>query len=190
MPNDLTIPDRLPDPTQNATYDPYYVRVVFLQRLKAYNMSIIVPSIAYDQYGHLAQPDQETPYTNLVAKTDDFSLGYMWSLYDTNNRFDSLNFEFISSDDNASIGEAQTYVCTNLPYHSLIEQFRISLVFLRPPITFACRRRNWDATCTLMVATIRATPMSISRLAEATWCRCGSMRTSTSTGAFPRICTT
>ena len=51
---DLTIPDRLPNPTQNATYDPYYVRVVFVQRLKAYNMSIIVPSIAYDQYGHLA----------------------------------------------------------------------------------------------------------------------------------------
>ena len=154
VPTDLTIPDQLPDPTQNVTYDPYYVRVVFLQRLKAYNMSIIVPSIAYDQYGHLATPDQETPYTNLVAKTDDFSIGYMWSLYDSNNRFDSLNFEFISSDDNASIGEAQTFVCTNLPYYSLIEQFRISLVFLRPPITFACRRQNWNATCTLMVATI------------------------------------
>ena len=72
-PTDLAIPDRLPDLTQNATYDPYYVRVVFVQRLKAYNMSIIVPSLAYDQYGHLAAPNLEQPYTNLVAKTDDFS---------------------------------------------------------------------------------------------------------------------
>ena len=40
---DLTIPNQFPDPTLDATYDPYYVRVVFLGRRKAYNMSIIVP---------------------------------------------------------------------------------------------------------------------------------------------------
>jgi hypothetical protein len=152
VPTDLAIPDRLPDPTQNATYDPYYVRVVFVQRLKAYNMSIIVPSIAYDQYGHLAAPAQKSPYTNLVAKTDDFALGYMWSLYDLNNRFDSLNFEFTSAEDGASIGEAQTYVCTNMPYYSVASLVQSSVALVRP-ITFACRRLNWNATCTLMVAT-------------------------------------
>ena len=149
---DLTVPNQLPNPTANATYDPYYVRVVFVQRLKAYNMSIIVPSMAYDQYGHLAAPDQESPYTNLVAKTDDFTLGYMWALYDENNRFDSLNFEFVSAEDGASIGDAQTYVCTNMPYYSIASTARSSIARLRP-ITFACRRLNWNATCTLMVAT-------------------------------------
>jgi hypothetical protein len=152
VPTDLTIPNQLPNPTQNATYDPYYVRVVFVQRLKAYNMSIIVPSIAYDQYGHLAAPDQKSPYTNLVAKTDDFALGYMWSLYDQNNRFDNLNFQFVSSNDGASIGDARTYVCTNMPYYSIASQSQFSIARLRP-ITFACRRQNWNATCTLMVAT-------------------------------------
>ena len=93
VPSDLATPDRLPNPTQNATYDPYYVRVVFVQRLKAYNMSIIVPSLAHDQYGHLAQPDTKQAYTNLIAKTDDFSLGYMWSLADPANKFDSLTFQ-------------------------------------------------------------------------------------------------
>ena len=152
VPTDLNIPNQLPDPTENATYDPYYVRVVFVQRLKAYNMSIIVPSITYDQYGHLAAPEQKSPYTNLVAKTDDFSLGYMWSLYDQANRFDSLNFEYVSSDDSASIGEARSFVCTNFPYYSIVSQLRLSIAFLRP-ITFTCRRQNWNATCALMVPT-------------------------------------
>jgi hypothetical protein len=93
--SDLAIPDRLPNPTKNVTYDPYYVRVVFVQRLKAYNMSIIVPSLAHDQYGHLAQPDTPQAYANLVAKTDDFSLGYMWSLADTGNQFDALTFHSV-----------------------------------------------------------------------------------------------
>jgi hypothetical protein len=152
VPTDLSIPDQLPDPTQNATYDPYYVRVVFVQRLKAYNMSIIVPSITYDQYGHLAVPDQKSPYTNLVAKTDDFSIGYIWSLYDQTNRFDSLNFEYVSSNDSASIGEAKTFVCTNFPYYSIASQVRASIALLRP-VTFTCRRLNWNATCALMVPT-------------------------------------
>ncbi|HZQ43465.1 MAG TPA: hypothetical protein VFA99_09440 [Acidobacteriaceae bacterium] len=149
---DLTIPNQLPDPTQHATYDPFYVRVVFVQRLKAYNMSIIVPSIAYDQYGHLAEPNLESPYTNVLAKTNDFALGYMWSLYDVNNRFDSLQFEFVFGEDEASTGESRTYVCTNLPYYSVATMFRTAMERLRP-ITFACRRQNWNATCTLMVAT-------------------------------------
>jgi hypothetical protein len=150
VPNDLAIPDRLPDPTQNATYDPYYVRVVFVQRLKAYNMSIIVPSLAHDQYGHLAQPDTKQAYANLIAKTDDFSLGYMWSVDDTGNLFDSLTFRSVITD--SSIGNAQTYVCTNLPYRSVaaVESFAVGDF---RPLTFACRRRNWDAICTLMVAT-------------------------------------
>ena len=102
MLSDRTGPDRsddprpLPNPTQNATYDPYYVRVVFVQRLKAYNMSIIVPSIAYDQYGHLAQTGYEAAYTNLVAKTDDFSLGYMSSLHDASRPLRSARLPVLS----------------------------------------------------------------------------------------------
>ncbi len=38
VPTDLSPPDRLPNASQNTTYDPYYVRVVFVQRLKAYNL--------------------------------------------------------------------------------------------------------------------------------------------------------
>jgi len=153
VPTDLNPPNQLPNPTQDATYDPYYVRVVFVQRLKAYNMSIIVPSIAYDQYGHLAVPNQKSPYTNLVAKTNDFSLGYMWSLYDLNNRFDSMNFQFISANDQTSIGDAITYVCTNYAYYSVSSLLRSTTIDYLRPTTFPCRRKNWDATCALMVAT-------------------------------------
>ena len=88
--SDLTIPDQLPHPTQNATYDPYYVRVVFLNTLTCYNMSIIVPSMAYDQYGHLAR--ETTAYQNLLSKTDELNLGYLYSLYDGSNNFDNLTF--------------------------------------------------------------------------------------------------
>ena len=35
VPADLDIPDQLPNPTKNVTYDPYYVRVVFLKTLKS-----------------------------------------------------------------------------------------------------------------------------------------------------------
>jgi hypothetical protein len=189
VPNDLNIPDQLPNPTQNATYDPYYVRVVFLQRLKAYNMSIIVPSIAYDQYGHLAEPDQESPYTNLVAKTDDFAIGYMSSLYDLNNRFDSLNFEFVIAADQDSVGAARTYVCTNIPYYSIASTVRISIALFRP-ITFACRRQNWNATCTLMVATIPENTHVYLAFGGGDLPPCGSTWHSPSIQASPRTCTT
>ncbi|MGH3576155.1 MAG: hypothetical protein ACRDU0_01140, partial [Mycobacterium sp.] len=61
---DLTIPDQLPNATQHVTYDPFYVRVVFLNTLTCYNMSIIVPSMVYDQYGHFAR--DSTSYQNLL----------------------------------------------------------------------------------------------------------------------------
>jgi len=151
VPTDLAVPDHLPNPTQNKTYDPYYVRVVFVQRLKAYNMSIIVPSIAYDQYGHLAAPNLNQPYTNVLAKTDDLSLGYMGAIHDQDNRFDNLNFVFFSTDDQASIGDSQTAVCTNIPYYSVAAP-RIVTAVIRSA-TFACRRQNWNATCALMIPT-------------------------------------
>lgn len=114
---DFTPPDQLPNPTTNITYDPYYVRVVFLNTLTCYNMSIIVPSMAYDQYGVLAH--QGTSYQNLLSQTDDLSVGYMYSLYDTTNNFNSISlnpypptpvslFEILS--------QSQSYVYTNLPY--------------------------------------------------------------------------
>src|ERR1039457_1990452 len=44
------------------------------------------------------------------------------------------------------------YVCTNLPYRSVASSGTFAVADFRP-LTFPCRRRNWDATCTLMVAT-------------------------------------
>jgi hypothetical protein len=46
--SDITPPDQLLYPTQNLTDDPFYVRLVFLNKLTCYNMSIIVPSMIYD----------------------------------------------------------------------------------------------------------------------------------------------
>jgi len=85
-----SIPDVLPHPTANANYDPYYVRVVFLNTLTAYNMSIIVPSMVYDENNVLAT--QGVTYQNVLSQTDEFPLGYVSSLYDSNNNFDTLSF--------------------------------------------------------------------------------------------------
>lgn len=90
IPSDDTIPNVLPHPTSNADYDPYYVRVVFLNTLTAYNMSIIVPSMVYDQNNMLAS--QGISYQNALSQTDELPLGYMYSLYDSTNNFDSLSF--------------------------------------------------------------------------------------------------
>ena len=113
---DLTPPNQLPDPTQNVTYDPYYVRVVFLNTLTCYNMSIIVPAIAYDQYGHLAKLG--TPYTNLLSQTNELKLGYLYSLYDAENNFDNLTFgpyPPIDTPFELSVGSPAN-VYTNFPY--------------------------------------------------------------------------
>src|SRR5262249_8449319 len=55
VPADQDVFDQLPRPTKNLTYDPFYVRVVFLNTLTCYNMSIIVPAMVHDQYGHFAR---------------------------------------------------------------------------------------------------------------------------------------
>ena len=150
---DLAIPDRLPDPTQNADYDPYYVRVVVLSTMTCYSMSVIVPSIAYDQFGYFAR--EQTEYANVASKTDDLGLGYAYSLYDSANNFDSLRFTPYSpaagqagtssgmTDPDGASG--QPVVCTNQPYAT------------QPPAPlpyFVCRRRNWSADCHLMQATV------------------------------------
>lgn len=152
--NDLTVPDRLPNATANATYDPYYVRVVFVGRLKAYNMSIIVPSIAYDQYGHLAQAETKQSYKNLLAHTDDFPIGYMGSLYDTGDIYDKLSFVPASvEEENNETGTGIAYLYTNLPYRLTGTAAGAFAIGDFRPLSFACRRRNWDADCTLMVST-------------------------------------
>src|SRR5579872_5006911 len=87
---DQHIPDQLPQPTKYANYDPYYVRVVFLNTLTCYNMSIIVPTMVHDQYGHFSR--QGTEYQNLFGQTDELELGYMYSLSNADNIFDNLNF--------------------------------------------------------------------------------------------------
>ncbi|MBS1854108.1 MAG: hypothetical protein JST11_01990 [Acidobacteria bacterium] len=114
---DIAPPNQLPNPTQNVTYDPYYVRVVFLNTLTCYNMSIIVPSMVYDQYRHFAQLG--TAYKNILSKTDELKLGYMYSLYDAVNNFDDLNFSPYSPE--AMVAESVSSdspncVYTNIPY--------------------------------------------------------------------------
>jgi hypothetical protein len=112
---DLTIPDQLPNATQNVTYDPFYVRVVFLNTLTCYNMSIIVPSMVYDQYGHFAH--ETTAYQNLLSKTDELRLGYMYSLYDGAHNFDSLNFSpWPPMPSNSGASSNPPCLYTNLPY--------------------------------------------------------------------------
>ncbi|WP_434667423.1 hypothetical protein P5W99_38965 [Paraburkholderia sp. A3BS-1L] len=151
---DLAIPDRLPHPSENATYDPYYVRVVFVNRLKAYNMSIIVPSIAYDQYGHLAKAETKQSYVNLVAHTNDFPIGYIGSLYDTGGIYDALSFNPVSVEsEQHETGAGIDYVYTNLPYRPVVTAGSNTAIGDFRSLSFACRRRNWDADCTLMVST-------------------------------------
>jgi len=138
--SDLTIPNQLPRATQDTTYDPFYVRVVFLNRLTAYNMSIIVPSMARDQYNYLAQPI--TVYQNVLSKTNDFDLGYVYQVADTGGGYDQL--EFVPSYIAEQAGDT-TNLYTNLPY--VLREGR------RTEASFACRRINWDADCRLMQAT-------------------------------------
>jgi hypothetical protein len=118
---DLTVPDRLPDPTENADYDPYYVRVVFLSNLTCYSMSVIVPSIAYDKHGYFAR--QGIEYDNVVSKTDELGLGYMYSLYDSSNNFDELRFipygqsaELTAREEASASSGGTPVVFTNAPY--------------------------------------------------------------------------
>jgi hypothetical protein len=141
--SDLSIPDQLPIATENTTYDPYYVRVVLLNTLTCYNMSIIVPSMARDQYQYLAQPN--TVYQNVLSKTDELQLGYMYQLADAAGGFDTLDFV-------ATGGETppagRSYLYTNLPYVLRSGGKRQEVA-----ASFICRRRNWNVDCHLMQAT-------------------------------------
>jgi hypothetical protein len=171
---DLAIPDQLPRPSSNADYDPYYVRVVFLSTLTCYNMSIIVPSVSYDQFGYFAR--EASTYQNVLSKTDELRLGYMYSLYDSENNFDTLTFTPYAPEENedgnagANVGPdtdgtvQQPVVFSNLPYSteqtalfSAASLFAGAIQFSRPPTPppyFVCRRENWNADCHLMQATV------------------------------------
>jgi hypothetical protein len=119
---DLTVPDRLPDPTQNADYDPYYVRVVFFSTMTCYSMTVIVPSIAYNQFGYFAL--EQTQYANVASKTDELGLGYSYGLYDSTDNFDSLRFtpyspqaaQNATSSGTPETGSGQPVVFSNTPY--------------------------------------------------------------------------
>ncbi len=114
--SDITPPDRLPYATQNLTYDPFYVRVVFLNKLTCYNMSIIVPSMVYDQYGHLAQ--QKTSYQNLLSKSDELGIGYLYSIYDSSNNFDNIDVQIYEPDPTSSELVSENYLFTNFQYRT------------------------------------------------------------------------
>jgi hypothetical protein len=149
VPADQDVYDQLPSPTANLTYDPYYVRVVFLNTLTCYNMSIIVPAMVHDQDGHIARSG--TLYANLLSKTDELSLGYLYSLADAHDGFDELTFGPYPSLPEAAAG-SEPAVFTNVPYS--LRTDTATLAYYRVPTTyFACRRRNWSADCHLMQAT-------------------------------------
>ncbi len=148
VPADQDPPDQLPMPTDNLTYDPYYVRVVFLKTLTSYNMSIIVPAMVHDQYGHFAR--QGTAYDNLLSKTDELKLGYLYSLFDKQNNFDALTFQHYPYPLDSTL-TSQTAIFTNLPY-SLGGNSAATLFKRLPTPYFACRRKNWSADCHLMQA--------------------------------------
>jgi len=99
------------------------------------NMSIIVPSMARDQYGYLAAPD--TPYQNVLSKTDELDLGYMYQLADATGEFDLL--EFVATDAGTPAAGA-SYLYTHLPYTLRGGGKRRQ----EGPISFLCRRRNWE----------------------------------------------
>jgi len=149
VPADQNVFDRLPNPTENLTYDPFYVRVVFLRTLTCYNMSIIVPAMVHDQYGHFAR--QRTRYLNLLSKTNELKLGYLYSLSDQNQNFDTLTFEHYPYPIEGTLF-SETASFTNLPY-SLARDAPPSLLNRTPTAYFACRRKNWSADCHLMQAT-------------------------------------
>ena len=112
---DLDLPDQIPYTTVNANYDPFYVRVVFLNTLTCYNMSIIVPSMVHDQYGHFAHLSSD--YQNVLSKTNQIELGYLYSIYDSANNFDSLNFSLYGPQSSQTqVSASESYVYTNLPY--------------------------------------------------------------------------
>src|SRR5262249_5900924 len=141
VPADQDIPDQLPKPTKHLTYDPYYVRVVFLKTLTCYNMSIIVPAMVHDQYGHFAR--QGTVYGNLLSKTDELKLGYLYSLFDKHDNFDPLTFQHYPFPLEATLVSA-TAIFTNLPY-SIGQAAPASTVASFPTPYFVCRRKNWSA---------------------------------------------
>lgn len=149
VPADQAVFDQLPRPTKNLTYDPYYVRVVFLKTLMAYNMSIIVPAMVHDQYGHFAR--QGIKYENLLGKTDELNLGYLYSLFDKQNDFDSLTFQHYPYPLEGTL-YSETVLFTNLPY-SLAGTPPAAAFNRLPTPYFACRRKNWSADCHLMQAT-------------------------------------
>ncbi len=152
VPADQDVFDRLPYPTENLTYDPYYVRVVFLKSLTCYNMSIIVPAMVHDQYGHFAHQDKT--YANYLGKTDELNLGYLYSLFDNTNAFDELTFEHYPNPYPPNqLPESQSVVFTNLPYSLAEQQFTAGIANRLPIPFFACRRKNWSAECNIMRAT-------------------------------------
>ncbi len=179
VPADQDVFDQLPDPKENRTYDPYYVRVLFLNALTCYNMSIIVPAMVHDQYGHFAR--EGTPYANLLSKTNELTLGYLYPRSDAQGRFDDLTFRRYAPPPRAML--AQQAVFTNVPYSiqtaapadtpgtaGTLTTARTATssaaatvgaggsaaelaVFHQPTTFFACRRKNWNADCHLMQAT-------------------------------------
>ncbi len=165
--SDQDVFDQLPHPMKNLTYDPFYVRVVFLNTLTSYNMSVIVPAMVHDQYGHFAR--ESTEYQNLLAKTDELNLGYLYSLFDQTNSFDDLTFEhYPYALESTSYAESALF--TNIPYsirHQLPavgQGLALETGVNRLPTPyFACRRKNWSADTHLMQAT--HTPGSAAYLA-------------------------
>ena len=83
-------PTRSPTPPRMRTTIPFTFASSSSIPSPATTCRIIVPSMVHDQYGHFAHLSSD--YQNVLSKTNQIDLGYLYSIYDSANNFDSLNF--------------------------------------------------------------------------------------------------
>ena len=112
----------------------HYVRVIFLDNLTSYGMSIIVPSMVYDQSNVLAH--QQVAYRNRFSRANDLTLGY---LYDEKNDID-LNFN-PPAPGGTALPKSKSYLFSNIPY------------LAAESTVFFCRRQNPTTDTYLMYPT-------------------------------------
>jgi hypothetical protein len=159
--------------TVSPGYDPYYVRVMSLSTRTAYNMSILVPSMLYDQNNSPAL--QGVTYKNAVSKTDELQIGYMRSTSHDPHDYDSLtlspyppvapspvdrllweglNLAQINVNLLGSLSPSQITVFTNAPYSygQVTTASTTSVNSASSSVCFICRRQNWKSECHLMQA--------------------------------------
>lgn len=106
--DNLTIPNVLPQPTEDEDYDPNYVRFVDLKNLSYTCRRSIAPSIVYNASYFFSE--QGLTYTNYLSEKDDLSMGYIADI--ANGLLKQCKFDYISEE---VLG---TNLFTNVPYNN------------------------------------------------------------------------